>query len=422
MNIRQSFVTAIRNLCVNKMRFAQAMLAMVIGVAGVVFTFGVSSSLLNYSKLEDEEYNSTLLQMHIMTNTDLSKRITPTDMAQAAMDNPDIIKAVSPFVYFDTEGGVRYGTRTPDKVDLYGVGEQYIDMLPVLQIQEGRFLQPMDISREQRVCVVGESIAHDLIGGEALGETLKIYGEDYKIVDVLQAAPKHDEYNWTIYLPYANAKKIVGQRTTPNYDYNCTMYVDKYFVDANGMENMYNAQLAVEEMIASRLDREKGAAWQNLTVSFRFLGESINDTIIIGAYRMMLLAVVILIIGGVGVMNIMQAVVADRTREIGIRKAFGATAEDIRRQSISESAIISLLGGLAGIVLGLIGTYAACIYGLQVSVARGVYYSPELATMDLPVWPIMLALGLAVAVGVIFGTYPAQQAAKMEIVDAINCD
>ena len=422
MNIRQSFVMAVRNLCVNKVRFAQAMLCMVLGVAGVVFTFGVSSSLLNYSKLEDEEYNSTLLQMHVMTNTDLSKRITPADMAQAAMDNPDIINAVSPYVYFDVEGGVRYGTRTPDRVDLYGVGEQYIDMLPVLQIQEGRFLQPMDISREQRVCVVGESIAHDLIGGEALGETLKIYGEDYKVIGVLRPAPKHDEYNWVVYLPYANAKKIVGQRITPNYDYNCTMYIDKYFVDANSVENMYNAQLAVEEMIANRLDREKGAAWQDLTVSFRFLSESINDTIIVGAYQLMLLVVVILIVGGVGIMNIMQAVVQERTREIGIRKAFGATAEDIRRQFILESTVISLLGGVAGIVLGLIGTYAACIYGLQVSVARGVYYSPELATMELPVLPVLAAVGASVAVGIVFGTYPAQQAAKMEIVEAINSD
>ena len=423
MDIKQSFFTAIRSLLVNKIRFVQATLTMVVAVAGVVLTLCISSSLLNSNKLEDEAYSSSLLMVDVMTNVDLSKQIMPADVEQVAKDNPDVIKAVSPVVYFDLQDGVRYGDKAPESAFLEGVGAQYLDMMPIFTLQEGRFLQPMDISREQRVCVIGNQIANELMGGDALGKELKIWGENYTVVgvlDVIQSANQPEDETCEICIPYPNAKKMVGQRTT-SYNYN-SMYDDRYYVDANGEENMYNAILAVEDMMEERTGMKKGAAWQLWVTAIQSLSGSIKDAIFYGTSLAMVGAIIILLVAGVNIMNVMQGVVQERTKEIGIRKAFGASNEDIKKQFIFESAVISLLGGSIGIIIGLFGSYATCVLAVPISVARGVYYRPSLDYMDLPILPILAAVGFSVLIGVIFGTYPAQQAAKMEIVDAINSD
>jgi len=420
MDIRQTFRTAVRNLFANRTRFLHAVLGMLIGVAGVVFVLCCAGALLNFTSLQDEAFNGSLLDVAVMTNVDMPTKITPEDMEQLARDNPDIIQAVSPFVYFQLNGGVRAGDKQPQTAYLYGVGEKYLDMWPILNLWEGRFLNDLEIKREQKVCVLGNYVAKELFGADALGQTVRIWGENYTVIGITAEVASIEDYNYEVYIPYTNAQKMVGQRTTPNFDYNCTMYVDSYYVDANGRENMYNAQLVIEDMIQERTGREKGPAWLTWPTSMAYLNDSFESGIYTMVYQLMLCAGIVLVVGGVGIMNVMLATVNERTKEIGIRKAFGATEQDIKRQFSLEAIIISLIGSFIGICVGLLGAFIAGKFVISFPMGGGVYYPVALEYMDLPVVPILAAVAVAVLVGVIFGTYPAQQAAKMEIVDCIS--
>ena len=328
MDIKQSFCTALRNLCVNKQRFWHTMLGMVIGIAGFVVALSCCNLSVAYIQNEKEEYASSLLSMTVATNVDYPIRVTVDDIMQLAEQYPDVISSISPYIKFEWQGGVRYGEILNDKAQVYGVGSSYIDMRPVLHLQEGCFLTDMDIARERKVCVIGNSIADNLLGGDALGKELKIWGENYTIVGILSEVTNSRTLNFEIYIPYTNARKMIGNTFGR---YNANIYEDKYMVYANGKDKMYEAQTLVEEIIKERTGREHRTVWWLTVISFGESSDKIKDYVIGETVQRIFFAGIVLLIGGVGIMNVMLASVQERAREIGVRKAFGATNRDIQR-------------------------------------------------------------------------------------------
>lgn len=421
MDVKQIFQTSIKNLCANKARFLHAMLGMVIGVAGVVFILTMSNMLFNFGDVEDEEYVTGLINAYIYNHVDnAATSITAEDLERAVDANPEVLKAISPYVTFELSGGVRYEGNEPKYQLLLGVDEDYIDMIVPMQLKEGRFLEHIDMERSRKVCVIGSSIADELLGGEALGKTLKIWGENYTVVGVTSRVMRGMESeDYGVYIPYPNAQRMVG-KTLRNQN---TYYQDHYFIQATSEDTMYDAQLAIEEMCRQVTGYDKGySVWSFAAYTFSGTAHQMNGIIYGMAFEYMVLAAIVLFIGGVGIMNVMLASVQARTKEIGIRKAFGATNQDIQRQFTMESIITSLIGGAFGIVVGLLATVLVSKAMGSLYLGGGVSYPTDIAYMSIPIVSILAAFGVSVLIGIVFGRYPANQAAKMEPVVAINSD
>lgn len=412
MDVRQSLVMAIRNLQANKLRFAQTMLGLVIGVAGVVTLLNISQPMFDLADYVFSQYNSPdTIHFAVMTNVNNANRTNIEDMRRLAEDNPNIIKAISPHIASYIRLTVKEtSTDSPDGYNVFGVDENYMETMGGLSLAAGRFFKPMEIEREQKVCVIGYSVNKDL-DDDALGKNLRIWGENYKVIGVFDLSAA--DYNLGILIPYTNMKRIQGEITTPmqSFDgYGGEFYVDTYYMKANGADNIGNARLAAIAMLeekSGKLNRD----WYYVSASYRYFEESAKNWVYETLSLFMMFVFVLLLVGGVGIMNVMLASVQARTKEIGIRKAFGASNKDIRRQFLTESVLISLLGGLLGCGFGVAGTYIGC--WLTVTPLRFLHFS---------ILPFAIALLVTVCVGVLSGTYPAQQAAKMEIVDAINSD
>lgn len=405
MEMKQCFVMAIRNLLVNRLRFLHAMLGMVIGIAAAVFVLGISSFLLNVNAEEEETYAEGTINAFIHNNADLTRKITVEDLEMAVADNPEVLKGVSPYVMFDLTGGVSYEGQSREETYIVGVGVDYFAMLPRLRLQEGRFLNDMDITRERKVCVIESGVANNLLDGDALGKEIKIWGERYTVVGVLAEVPNMPRLANEVFIPYTNAKKMVGDE----FNYSGDSYEDRYYVCANGTENMYEAQTLVREMIQERTGRERRQGWWLTVSALMGLFGSMSDITFRWMVQYLFFVGILLLIGGVGIMNVMLASVQARTKEIGIRKAFGATNRDIKRQFTLESVITGLVGSFLGVIIGFAIIFGICVYGkIPLSYLSGTG------------WSVLLAVVASVGVGLVFGTYPAGQAAKLEIVEAIK--
>lgn len=422
MDIKQSFLMAVRNLCVNKMRFIQTMLAMTVGVAGVVAVLALGFTLLNVNELFFDYYAPGVLSCFINQNSAYAKAVGPAEMEQLAADNPEVIETVTPLIgVWDLPLKLRNEDRVYNDAILYGVNEDFMATYNGSYIQSGRFLQSMDIKREQKVCVLGKDIADVLFDGDALDKELKIWGENYKVVGVLADLPMA---NCELYIPYTNARKIYGEDIR-SYDAN-KFYSDHYFVVAKGAENMSEARRLLEDMLRRETSGETGSVygygtrWSLSTYGAGSVRGTMEGAIFFYFYSWFLGAGVVLLIGCVSIMNVMLASVSERTKEIGIRRTFGATNQDIKKQFTLESVATSLIGGALGVALGLGAVVIMAMAGVVIPVGGG--YQVNFADMS---WltlslPILVALTICVGVGVLSAAYPAQQAVKIEIVDAIN--
>ena len=214
-------------------------------------------------------------------------------------------------------------------------------------------------------------------------------------------------------IPHTILKRLQGEITTPmqSFDgYNGEFYVDTYYMKAKGVENIGNAKLAAVTMLEDKLGK-LNRDWYYVSASYQYFEESAKNSIYETLALFTMFIVVLLIVGGVGIINVMLATVQARTKEIGIRKAFGASNQDIKRQFLTEAVLISLLGGLLGCGFGIVGTYIGC----------WLTRTP-ISFLQFSILPFAIALLVTVCVGLFSGTYPANKAAKMEPAVAINSD
>jgi len=404
MSFKQSFAMALRSLLANKGRALQAMLGVIIGVAAVFAIFGVSNGMLHKMHSSYQQYSPNVVWVSAYMRAGSGQKLTEDDMRELLADKGELYTAFSPLVYMWEADNLKYGDKVYPEIGAMGVGEGFLEALPVLKLAEGRFLQVMDIDRRRKVCVVGSYVADEIMGGDALGGTLKICGENYTVVGVLAEAPVIDEdWNVGVCIPYTNARQLVGDAyysfTSGNY------YRTDYYINASSAENVR----PLREAIWNDMRETYGDAQITYTASLSKRQSEEELALLMFMVKPAFGALFVLLVGGAGIMNMMTAIVKERTPEIGVRKAFGATNRDIRRQFKLESACICLVGGALGILLGLPVCAVAChLAGLP------------LKWLGVPVVPLLASLLAIVGVGVIFGTYLANQAAKLEPVEALR--
>lgn len=397
MKIKQAFFLAIKSLATSKMRALLTMLGIIIGVGAVIVIISLGTGLRNMMESQFESLGSNIVQAFLQTNS--PRAATPEDMEQLVYDNPDYLVAVSPIVTVPSfEVRTQYEAFTPNGI--YGVGEQYASARNI-KLSDGRFLQYVDVLRMQKVCVVGSYIDQEYYDGAALGKTIGIRGYTYTIIGVATetAESRKGTDDDMLYIPYTNAQHLAGVAPSS--------YV---FTGANK-----DSSATARTLIENELERIYGTDDQYFVMTSAEILDMMNVMMDTLMNVLVAIAAISLLVGGIGIMNIMLVSVTERTREIGVRKSLGAKQQDIRNQFIIEAATTSAIGGIIGILFGVLSANVASLIISKLEGGEDFTATPTLGA-------VLLSFGVSVAVGIVFGYLPANKASQLNPIDALRYD
>jgi len=402
---------ALRAIAKNKMRASLTVLGVVIGIAAVtaMVSIGLSASQLVQGEFQNLGTNVIVVlpgnQQTQGARRALIPSLTPGDVS-AIQKECNAVLAASPMVF--STGNAIFGNSNWTPKEMVGVGSDYLTVRN-WQIRLGDFFTDRDISNANKVCVIGQTVVKKLFQtSNPIGESIRINKIPFEVVGVLQAKGANmvgDDQDNIILLPYTTVRKRLQRSNFNN--------VDIILASARSVDQMKLAQAEMEGLLS---DRHRIGPGQPSDFEVQNTTEIAGVfSIITGTLTAMLAAIagISLLVGGVGIMNIMLVSVTERTREIGIRMAVGARPGDILRQFLVESMLLSLLGGIVGVLLGI-------------SASIGLIWLINAVSAGRP-WPIVVSWPAAVAsllfsaaVGIGFGYYPAWRASRLDPIDALR--
>jgi putative ABC transport system permease protein len=384
----------------SKTRFALTALGMVIGTASVilVITIGLTGKQYIIEQLQKIETNSIELEYSgghttAAEHTLYDDFLTRDDEKAVLSQLPGVMYSSPVLTMRDR---ISFGGGVVKDTLVLGVSPQYQQIRNLL-VPDGRFFDQSDDEADIKCAVVTQNFARERYGSDdaAVGQSFEISGIPFTIIGVFKESfddmGNSEIADQTILIPYSVARYFSG-----------TEEVKQIYFSMRNINEVTDASKEIRRIIQSRHRPDSVYKTQTLTEYLTIAGH-IADALTVVLF---LVAAVTLAVGGVGIMNIMLANVRARVREIGIRKALGATRREIRLQFLLEAILISLSGGLVGSAIGL---------AIPLSIRFFTDY-------NLPIWPgsVVIALSTAVAVGVIFGTVPATRAAQLDPVEALK--
>ena len=362
------------------------MLGIIIGVMSVTVLVSIVQSTTN-------NVSDTLSQLggNVISATVTSRRsnkITTSDIK--SLENNPAIESVSPII---SGSSTAKASGNSSSVTLKGITEEYEDIQNI-SVQKGRYILDVDNDNRLQVCLIGVTAAKDLFGHtDVEGETIRISGRNFKIIGVLEedGSSQRDSNDSVIYTPFTTAQRIMQNST-----------ISSFYVSATneGMLNM--AESAVDSFLLEKTGDEDSYTITNQSD----IADSVSDVTNSMTYMIGGIAGISLLVGGIGIMNIMYVSVTERTREIGLRMSVGVRGVDILSQFLIEAILISITGGVIGVIIGCGASF------MIKSIAHWpVFIQP---------WSVLLSFAVCTITGVFFGWYPAKKAADLDPIDAIR--
>lgn len=411
--IIQSYKTSLKALLANKGRSFLTMLGIIIGVAAVIIIVSLGAGAQNLILSEVESFGTNVIGVLPGKSDDngppasvmgiVITTLTYEDaMALAKKKNvPDIISVVA---YSNGVATLSWRANTYD-TSLSGCSTGYLEVENA-SVAEGRFFTKEEETNLSRVVVLGSTVKEELFGSsEAVGQRIKIKKHMFDVIGVMkeQGTVAFQDYDDRVFIPIKTMQKII----------NGVNYLGMIRAKINNKENM---DKAIEDMsITLRQDHDiHDSSGDSDDFTIRSSAQALNMvTTITNALKYFLAAMsaLSLVVGGIGIMNIMLVNVTERTREIGLRKALGARSISILGQFLSEAIAVTLLGGIIGIISGSAVAYFVYLGAIYLGYDWVFVVSPT---------AIVLAVGVATFVGLIFGIYPAYKASLLEPVEALR--
>lgn len=389
MGIAQAFRMAIKSIRSNKVRSFLTMLGVIIGVAAVIAAVAFAQGSTKQITERISALGTELIQVNVMgrgTNRD----VTWQDLQSFAEENSDIINAVAPLV--QSQFTAKAGKNTVDTT-IRGTTADY-SRINKQDVAEGRYITDLDNDFRQKVVVIGSYVKTELFGDEdPIGQTITIQNQIFTVIGVLQelAGGQQSTKDDQIIIPVVTAQRLARNAIIRNYS-----------MLASSADMVDQAMSKVTEFLTGIYGNPDMFNVSNSAQMLDTLG-SITGTLmaVLGG-----IAAISLIVGGIGIMNIMLVSVTERTREIGIRKAIGAKRRNILTQFLIEALIVTGMGGVIGLLLG---SGAIWVIG-RTNIVPAVYS---------PFW-MLVSFCISLLIGVIFGMFPANKAAKLNPIMALR--
>jgi len=398
--IKESF----KSLKLNKTRTGLAILGIVIGIGSVIALISIGQSSQKAVTSQITALGSNLITVSpgsqssgMVRGAGTRKTLTLADADALKTANLSAVKTVSP------ESSSRLQVVAGDSntnTTIHGVTSVYTNLHNV-QVASGKFISDSDYNSNSHVAVLGPTVVEDLYGSSSynpIGETIRINGQTFTIIGVTvsKGSSGMTDSDDLIYIPLSTAMKQLFGVT----------YLSAISIEAASSDVMVQAQNQVGYFLLGR-HKKTDVANADFTVKSQ---QDILTTAssITGTFTSLLsgVAAISLIVGGIGIMNIMLVTVTERTREIGLRKALGAKKKTIVSQFLAESVILTFTGGILGVILGILTSY--------------IYSRANSSVFTISFSSILLAFGVSVVIGVIFGWYPAKRASSLQPIEALR--
>lgn len=400
MPLREVFRLAYEALVTNKLRAGLTMLGMIIGVAAVVLLVSIGNGAKNYITSEFEGLGSNLIMVQPGKTDAKSGFGPPISNSKEKITLADIDALEKQAVNLEAVTGIVFGTaavKFQDRsanVSLLASNEQFVSIFNV-NLASGSFISREEDETGRRVAVLGHNVANRLFDQDpAVGQLIKINEVEHRVIGVFKESGDTLGFNIdeVVFVPTRSGMRIFNE--------------DKLFGVRAKAKSKVGLDDAVEEIREIFMARNNGVDDVTIITQGSML-ETMNTILNMLTYVLAGIAFISLLVGGIGIMNIMLVSVTERTREIGIRRAVGARKRDVLKQFIVESMVLSLLGGLIGLLFSGGITYL-------------VYWFAPKFDMRAPFWILIPAFLISSAIGIVFGVWPARKAANIETIEALR--
>ena len=403
MNLKQSFKMAVKSIWGKKMRSFLTMLGIIIGVAAVVIMVSViqgqNAQTMKY--FESQGTNKIEIQAYKYYGNDVSQ-----DLYNYCKSMPELVAGVTPNIQVGNEMVIQYGSKRYSTQDwdnwedmiTVALGNDQYGLCNNYTLASGRELSYLDIEKTNNVCILGGGLAEKLFDYlDPVGRYITVNGNPFLVVGVYEkkSVDGWPEMDNLLLLPY-----------TFNRTLNGNSQIDSYSAKATNAAAATEAITRLQAYLTGLIPSDSGYYYVQSS------NQNINDmnqqllmqSLVLGG-----IAAISLLVGGIGIMNIMLVTVTERTREIGIRRSLGAQRSSIVAQFLIESGMLCGMGGIVGIIFGTIGSLVLGKILFQMTIFPAT-------------WVTLAAFGLSVALGVLFGSYPAAKASKLQPVEALRAE
>lgn len=389
------FKSAIGDFAKNKTRTFLTSLGILIGVSSVILLLALGLGLKKYISNQFESLGANLI--FVMPGSKGGMMRGGGMVGGIKFDDRDVkkiqripgVKVVAPA--FAKSGTLIKTKGKEETIDLIGSSENITPILNI-ELEEGRLLEKKDVDKKSKVVMISSPLAKKLFSStsDALNKSVSIENQSFKIIGIMKAkgGSGGSDLDSNVYAP-----------VTATYSFNPEKKYFTIYLKSDSKDQVADLKLTIEKELLKRYEKDQFSVLDQGEI----IG-SISSIFNIINTVLLAIAAISLIVGGVGIMNIMYVTVIERIREVGIRRALGATQKDILYQFLTEAVILSLFGGLAGLILSFL-----VVFGVQ-------FFFPAYIDMNT----VFLALGVSSAIGIVFGVFPAKKAAALSPIEAIR--